>query len=1095
MNLWLNHARSWALSLVTALTCLTVGAAAPQPPEIKGITVDRLGVRVSVLVPDGVQRVVLESTERGGVGGWVPRAVRRLDGTRQTLVIDLPSAAPHELLRVRADENDPLPAAFYSGRTNITPLPLANGGQMVIRGGGQIDFLTAAPTSNPPTVNDGAARTVVESDIWKVRGNRLYFFNQLRGLQSIDVTEPDAPKLLGTLPFPAAGEQIYVPDDGHVVLLLREDCRGNGYEGAAIVVVDVTGTQPGEVARLPVAGRLFESRMVGNALYVASQTYDQTDATTGVWQLSTVVSSFDLGNPAAPVARGSRKVAGTAAVVAAADSFFFVGLDVPRAGGGRSTELHVLDVLAADGTVTEFAKIPLSGWIRDKFKIHLRGDVLHLLVEDQQQADRWSPITRLTTWRLARDGAKNFSALGKLDLSAGENLFGTRFDGDRAYVVTYRRVDPLWIVDLSDPTQPRIQGELKIPGWSNYLLPMGDRLLTVGIDDEAGWRAAVQLFDVTDPAKPSLLSKIPLGDKWSWSEANSDEKALGVFPEDGLVLIPFSSSGQPSVRQGVQIIDFARDSLKARGLIEHPTFVPRRSALVGSRVLSLSAGELLTADITERDAPKVTARLELSHPVDRVVATHGHLLTFGDTGVSVATKATPDATLSRMDLGKLPVLGTTVRDDLLYLLQGTAAQVLWIQPNQDADWVPSTNSGLYQLRILSLAALPKLVEVGVTESKHQDPSPADLAGYWPTATTLVWTARGALGGYYPGWLSFTARPGGAVAIDGGGVVFANDQFVPSLSVMPVESRFFMPWRGWGQSRTLAAVDVADPAQPRFRASISANPAAVATSEVFRGDGLLYFTEEYQESTVLGTNVVIWTESFYETVQNPTKPGATDPVIGTRPVTNFVPIVQWWQRHELRVVDYRGGAVEPVVRPALAFPGELRGLSHDGNVLFSLARRSEGKTDVTTRELLEVSAYDGVSVFVGDSLTLSTNGVENVSIHVTRDGRVALARGSWSVPERNVLHVLALENARFKQLAEVKLAAQPQECVLQDDILFVRESGGLRLWDLATPAAPKSIPAVDHGCIWFDLRAATGSREDGWWISAGEYGVLRLGAPL
>jgi uncharacterized secreted protein with C-terminal beta-propeller domain len=59
-----------------------------------------------------------------------------------------------------------------------------------------------------------------------------------------------------------------------------------------------------------------------------------------------------------------------------------------------------------------------------------------------------------------------------------------------------------------------------VPGWSTYIQPLGDRLLSIGIDNVEGWRVSVSLFDVADPAKPGLLSRVPIGTNHSWSEAN-----------------------------------------------------------------------------------------------------------------------------------------------------------------------------------------------------------------------------------------------------------------------------------------------------------------------------------------------------------------------------------------------------------------------------------------------------------------------------------------------------------------------------------------------------------------------------------------------
>ena len=177
--------------------------------------------------------------------------------------------------------------------------------------------------------------------------------------------------------------------------------------------------------------------------------------------------------------------------------------------------------------------------------------------------------------------------MGQVELGKNESLFATRFDGDKAYIVTFLRVDPLWIVDLSDPSRPTISGELEVPGWSTYIQPLGDRLLSIGIDNGEGWRVAVSLFDVRDPSQPGLLSRVPIGAHHSWSEANTDEKAFGWLEEAGLILVPFQAYEENQTTMAVQLIDLQGDQLVKRGLIEHEVR-PRRSTMVDEAILSLS---------------------------------------------------------------------------------------------------------------------------------------------------------------------------------------------------------------------------------------------------------------------------------------------------------------------------------------------------------------------------------------------------------------------------------------------------------------------------------------------------------------------------
>jgi hypothetical protein len=133
-------------------------------------------------------------------------------------------------------------------------------------------------------------------------------------------------------------------------------------------------------------------------------------------------------------------------------------------------------------------------------------------------------------------------------LAPTEQLYSSRFLEKRGYLVTYRVVDPLFTIDLSDPRQPRPVGELKVPGFSTYLHPIDrDHLLAIGRETEetanGGVRMvglALQIFDVSDFASPRLMHKQVFGTWASSSDAEHDHKAFNYFASRGLLAIPFS---------------------------------------------------------------------------------------------------------------------------------------------------------------------------------------------------------------------------------------------------------------------------------------------------------------------------------------------------------------------------------------------------------------------------------------------------------------------------------------------------------------------------------------------------------------------------
>jgi len=122
---------------------------------------------------------------------------------------------------------------------------------------------------------------------------------------------------------------------------------------------------------------------------------------------------------------------------------------------------------------------------------------------------------------------------------AGEQVYAVRFDGDRAYLVTFRQVDPLYVLDLADPTDPKVAGELTIPGYSDYLFPLADgKLLGVGKDaTDAGLMQGVKvgLFDVADPAQPRALSSFSLGGRGTTSALDSSRHGISLLAQGNRV--------------------------------------------------------------------------------------------------------------------------------------------------------------------------------------------------------------------------------------------------------------------------------------------------------------------------------------------------------------------------------------------------------------------------------------------------------------------------------------------------------------------------------------------------------------------------------
>jgi hypothetical protein len=1051
-------------------------AADSQQPSITAIRLESTNVVVTARVPSGVRRVTLECRQRLGAGTWEPRAVARLDGSAGTLTFRLARSRQLEIIRVRADFNEPLPSAFYAGTNNFLGQPGTSGGPegvvfMTDTRGGFLDVGVAPGGSQP--------REVVESDIYKIRGNTLYFFNQLRGLQFIDVGDPDHAVVRGTLALPAAGEDMYLLGERHVVLLARDGCS---YDQSEVVVVSEINGQPTIVASLPVPGYIQESRLVGSALYVASQTYRPQDGTTGsAWEWGTLVSSFDLADPAAPVSRGTLWYSGYGNVVAATDLYLFVVTQDPN--NWWQSVVRIIDISAPDGTMNAYGSVHTAGRVQDKFKMNYVESVFTTISEDWHWDNGQRVVTKLETFRLPDPrsaGPIGIVKLGELELGRGERLHASRFDGNRVYVVTFLQIDPLWVVDLSDPARPRIAGSVDVTGWSTYIEPIDDRLVTVGVD---GSRVAVSLFDVRDPSAPRLLSRVRLGDRYSSSEANWDEKAFTVLREEGLILVPYNGDTTNGYISRVQLIDLNPTTLVARGVIEHQ-FQPRRATGFANRILSLSGSELLSVDATDRDQPVARGKTDLAWPVDRVFVRGNFLIEVTtSTGwgwswwwgqqdqpaVRVTPASDPNQVLGALNLSRLAVLGATVRGDRLYVAQGPSVQFypyLALDATGDAAGT-DTNGTPFLLTVIGLDRLPELHVLGQSEIKTGlSWWSGDFQAVWPKEDVLVWVG-GAQSYWWWRW--------GPVAFDvaGGGV-----------RGLAAEALFW-PWYWGGDGGQLLAFDVSDPAAPQFASEVDLSSSnRWSFSRAFTSQGLVYVS--HQASEFVPGLISPW--------QSPTQTNLVFDANGRVIGTNVVLAGTWVQRYYLDVVDY-ADAKDPTVRAPVNIPGALQGISHQGSLLYTLGPHWNTNWWGTWTEYLDASAYDGVSAYLVDSLALSNNWprpvlVVETNVFIGRSGYISGSTDgdphyleTWTLPA----------TGRFTQLGRVTLKSPANTLADFNGLLAAQANDNtIALFDRANPAALRLVGEGEPpGCLWIDLSHADGQPGRGLWVPLGVYGVFTV----
>jgi hypothetical protein len=184
----------------------------------------------------------------------------------------------------------------------------------------------------------------------------------------------------------------------------------------------------------------------------------------------------------------------------------------------------------------------------------VEGHVLNQFAMDEHEGHL--RVATSTGWVPDPDVHSNLTVLGQVgetlvkvgkidDIAPEEDIRAVRFDGDRGFLVTFKKTDPLFAIDLSEPTDPRLAGELLIPGYSTYMQFMDQsHLLTIGYDaDDMGsfaWFQGIQLqiFDVSNMERPTLLHRELIGTRGSTSDAATDHLAFNFFPPRDLLALP-----------------------------------------------------------------------------------------------------------------------------------------------------------------------------------------------------------------------------------------------------------------------------------------------------------------------------------------------------------------------------------------------------------------------------------------------------------------------------------------------------------------------------------------------------------------------------
>jgi len=232
----------------------------------------------------------------------------------------------------------------------------------------------------------------------------------------------------------------------------------------------------------------------------------------------------------------------------------------PELGQSDRSYVHQFDISRPE-RADYLASGVVEGQVGDSFALdeaasgHLRVvSTLSRRVPNPQEPDNsWGQLETAARLSVLQRQGSTLREVGRTpDLAPGERVMSARLMGDRGFVVTFRNVDPLFALDLSRPEAPRVLGELKIPGFSSYLHPLGpNHLIGVGTyvpEPEPGqpvnWTERglqLSIFDVTDMARPRQTHTLKTGSLHGFSEAQFEHRAFSFLPERGLLALPYAS--------------------------------------------------------------------------------------------------------------------------------------------------------------------------------------------------------------------------------------------------------------------------------------------------------------------------------------------------------------------------------------------------------------------------------------------------------------------------------------------------------------------------------------------------------------------------
>lgn len=272
----------------------------------------------------------------------------------------------------------------------------------------------------------------------------------------------------------------------------------------------------------------------------------------------------------------------------------------------------ILKFKLGNGIVTPVAKGEVTGYVHDQFSMDENDGYLRIATTSE------SLLGNDTNNLYVLDSKLN--QVGELTgIAYGEEIKSVRFVGKVGYVVTYKQIDPLFVIDLSDPKNPTMRGELEIPGYSAYLHPYDDtHIIGIGYDTKTNeWGGTVNsslkmsMFDVSDLDNPKEIFNVKIGGQSTSSEITYNHKALFYYPEKNLIGFPMNSYSYGATTGFVLYqVDLKNNEFKKFGELKNDSKYWNRVdrvIYIGEDIYSLTSEDITKYDLeTAEQKGKVT---------------------------------------------------------------------------------------------------------------------------------------------------------------------------------------------------------------------------------------------------------------------------------------------------------------------------------------------------------------------------------------------------------------------------------------------------------------------------------------------------------